>query len=215
MGKQLNVLIVEDSTDDALILIDNLRRGGYDSVCERVDTAVDMRRALEEKAWDLVVAGYSMPHFDGLSALNLLKEKEKETPFIILSGTIGEDAAVDAMKAGASDYVMKDRPARLVSAIERALGEAEAKRKQAQAEEALQESESRYRKTLDSMGDPIHVVDRSLRITLMNETFKNWNKELGIEAEAIGKTLFEFFSFLPSKVRDEYDYVFEVDDESG
>ena len=136
MGKQLNVLIVEDSTDDALILIDNLRRGGYDSVCERVDTADDMRRALEEKAWDLVVAGYSMPHFDGLSALNLLKEKEKETPFIILSGTIGEDAAVDAMKAGASDYVMKDRPARLVPAIERALGEAEAKRKQAQAEEA-------------------------------------------------------------------------------
>jgi CheY-like chemotaxis protein len=88
MGKQLNVLIVEDSKDDALLLADNLRRGGNDPVCQRVDTADDMSRALDEKAWDLVIADYSMPHFDGLSALDLVKGKGDELPFIILYDAI-------------------------------------------------------------------------------------------------------------------------------
>src|SRR5918994_4318111 len=136
MGMPLKVLLVEDSEDDALLLLRMLRRGGYDPTWERVDTAAAMEEALDERAWDLVIADHSMPAFSSLAALGLLRRKGfVDVPFIIVSGRIGEDAAVSAMKAGVHDYLMKDNLARLNSAIERELREANVRRERRQAEE--------------------------------------------------------------------------------
>jgi two-component system, NarL family, sensor histidine kinase UhpB len=136
MSVPLRVLLVEDSEDDALLLMRELRRGGYDPRYERVDTAADMERALEERIWDLVIADHSMPAFSSAAALEMLKHKGfVDVPFIIVSGQIGEDAAVEAMRAGAHDYIMKDNLARLNTVIERELREAESRRDRRRAEE--------------------------------------------------------------------------------
>src|SRR5918995_6607316 len=120
MEVKLRVLIVEDSEDDALLLVRTLRRGGYDTTWERVDTAADMEAPLDGRDWDLVISDHYMPAFSSSAALGLLRSKGfVDLPFIIVSGQIGEDAAVAAMKAGAHDYLMKDNLARLNSAIER------------------------------------------------------------------------------------------------
>ena len=136
MGVPLKILLVEDSEDDALLLLRQLRRGGYEPTWERVDTAREMEAALEGREWDIVVSDHSMPTFSSVAALDLLRRKGfVDLPFIIVSGQIGEDAAVAAMKAGAHDYLMKDNLARLNSAIERELKDAEARRERRRAEE--------------------------------------------------------------------------------
>jgi len=136
MSAPLRVLLVEDSEDDALLLLRVLRRGGYDPTYERVDTAPAMEAALDGGSWDLVVSDHGMPAFSSSEALGLLRRKGfVDLPFIIVSGQIGEDAAVAAMKAGAHDYLMKDNLARLNSAIERELREADVRRERRQAEE--------------------------------------------------------------------------------
>jgi PAS domain S-box-containing protein len=146
MGAPLRVLLVEDSEDDALLLLRVLRRGGFDPTWERVDTAAAMEAALDGRGWDLVISDHGMPAFDSSAALELLRRKGfVDLPFIIVSGQIGEDAAVAAMKAGAHDYLMKDNLARLNSAIERELREANVRRERRQAEVALRASETRFR----------------------------------------------------------------------
>src|ERR671912_1787104 len=136
MGIPLSVLLVEDSENDALLLVRMLRRGGYNPTWERVETAAAMETALDGRSWDLVISDHSMPTFSSLAALELLRTKGfVDLPFIIVSGQIGEDAAVSAMKAGAHDYLMKDNLARLNSAIERELRDAEVRRERRQAEE--------------------------------------------------------------------------------
>src|SRR5260370_18861259 len=120
----LRVLIAEDSEDDALLLVRELRRGGYDPVYERVDTAAAMQAALARQSWDLVIGDHSMPHFSGAAALKLVREHSLDLPFICLSGTITEEMAVAAMKAGANDWVTKGQLKRLLPAIERELREA-------------------------------------------------------------------------------------------
>src|SRR5512137_2969958 len=120
-GKPLRLLLVEDNEDDAYFLLRELQRCGYAVTCERVDTAPAMRAALAQRQWDVVVADYVMPHFSGLAALDELQASGQDLPFIIASGTIGEDIAVAAMKAGAHDYLMKGKLARLAPAIEREL----------------------------------------------------------------------------------------------
>jgi two-component system cell cycle sensor histidine kinase/response regulator CckA len=124
MGIPLRVLVVEDSEDDAALLLLELRRGGYDVSHERVDTAPAMTAALDKQEWDLVVSDHSMPHFSGSAALSLLRGKQSELPFIFISGTIGEEAAVAALKDGAQDYLMKSNLTRLVPAVQRELREA-------------------------------------------------------------------------------------------
>lgn len=146
MGVPLKVLLVEDYEDDALLLLKELRRGGYDPVSERVDTTEAMEAALDEREWDLVIADHSMPAFSSSAALELLRRKGfADLPFIIVSGQIGEQVAVEAMKAGAQDYIMKNNLARLNSAIERELREAESRRERRRAEEDRQLAEEKYR----------------------------------------------------------------------
>ena len=137
MSVSLRVLLVEDSEEDALLLVRELKRGGYEPTFERVDTAPAMLAALERQGWDLVVGDHSMPAFSSTAALALLRERGLDVPFICVSGTISEDQAVAAMKAGASDYFAKGQLKRLLPAIERELREAKARA-------ALRASEASY-----------------------------------------------------------------------
>jgi len=127
MGKPLRVLMVEDSEDDARLVLRELRTAGYDLTHERVDTAAALEAALDRHPWDLVIGDYSMPHFSGTAALAMLRERGLDVPYICVSGTITEELAVAAMKAGAHDYVTKGQLKRLLPAIERELREAKAR----------------------------------------------------------------------------------------
>src|SRR5438093_223285 len=144
MGVPLRLLLVEDSEDDARLLVRELTRGGFEPVVERVETASTMRAALDRQPWDVVVGDYSLPHFGGAAALELLRDRGLEVPFSSVSGTVGEEKAVAAMKAGASDYVSKDNLKRLVPVIEREVREAAGRRERHRTEAALRASEVSY-----------------------------------------------------------------------
>jgi len=135
----LRLLIAEDSEDDARLLLVELQRAGFEPAYERVDNPSAMRAALDRQAWDLVIGDYSMPAFSGPAALALLRERDLDTPFIFVSGTIGEDVAVEAMKAGAQDFLTKGNLRRLIPAIERELRDAEVRRERRRAQTALLE----------------------------------------------------------------------------
>ena len=137
MNKELRVLLVEDSLDDALLLERELRRHGYEPVLHRVDNAAQLTQALAETVWDVVITDHNLPGFSSRVALELVRQVDKDVPVIILSGTIGEDVAVAAMKAGAADYIMKDNLARLVPAIEREVRDAAVRRAHRQAEATI------------------------------------------------------------------------------
>ncbi|MGK7953069.1 MAG: putative bifunctional diguanylate cyclase/phosphodiesterase [Xenococcaceae cyanobacterium] len=138
MSKLLRVLIVEDSEDDAELLAIELERGGYRAIYERVETHSDMQTALKEQIhWDIILADYALPHFSAIAALDLLKDYQLDLPFIIVSGKIGEDTAIAAMKAGAHDYLLKGKLARLVPAVEREIREALLRQEHRQAQERL------------------------------------------------------------------------------
>ena len=154
----LRVLIVEDSEDDALLVLRELRRGGYEPTSERVDTPEAMRLALAEgEPWDVVLSDWRMPRFSATEALNTLRKAGSEAPFIVVSGKVGEEAAVEAVKAGAHDYVMKDDLARLSATLGRGLEEAEAKRERQRAEKSIKESEQRFRSLVMNSSDMITV----------------------------------------------------------
>ena len=139
MGTPLRVLMIEDSEDDAVLLLRELRRGGYDVEFERVDLPGTLKSALDTQVWDLVVSDFSMPHFSGTDALHLLRAKGSDVPFIFVSGTMGEETAVAALQNGAQDYLMKTNLKRLVPAVQRALQEAEGRRQRKQMEQQVQQ----------------------------------------------------------------------------
>ena len=112
MGQSLRVLVVEDSENDAELLLRELTRGGYDVIHERVETSDAMRAALARGSWDLVISDYSLPTFSGPEALQVIQSMACDLPFLIVSGTIGEETAVSALKAGAHDFLVKGRLAR-------------------------------------------------------------------------------------------------------
>ena len=128
MNRPLQVLLIEDSEDDAVLLEIELQRAGYAPACHRVETPEALSAALERLDWDLIISDYLLPRFDGLVALAMVKAKGLDVPFIMVSGYITEETAVAAMKAGAHDYVMKDKLARLGPAVERELREAASRR---------------------------------------------------------------------------------------
>jgi PAS domain S-box-containing protein len=158
MNIPLRVLIVEDSEDDAELLVYELERGGYELIYERVDTPEAMNAALDKQLWDIVIADYTLPSFSAPAALTLLKERAIDLPFIIVSGTIGEDIAVAAMKLGAHDYLMKGKLARLAPAVERELREANERRKRRVAEQTVHQNEERFRLLIENALDIITVL---------------------------------------------------------
>jgi len=190
MTKPLRVLIADDSEDDALLVIRELGRGGYGVVHRRVQTRDDMRQALATETWDVVLSDYSMPGFSAGAALDTLKESGIDVPFIIISGTIGEESAVNALKAGAHDFLLKSQLARFVPALDRELREAEVRRERRRAVEALRESELKYRRIVETAREGIWMIDAQSRTTYAN---RRMAEMLGSTPEAlVGSYLFDF-----------------------
>jgi PAS domain S-box-containing protein/putative nucleotidyltransferase with HDIG domain len=156
--QRLRALLVEDSEDDALLIARELRKGGYELFFQRVDTLPAMAMALKQHTWDIVISDHSMPSFSAPAALALLKERSLDVPFIIVSGCIGEDVAVAAMKAGAHDFMLKDNLARLVPVVQREIREAQERRSRTFAEEAKKEFEARTQAILENAADGIVIL---------------------------------------------------------
>jgi PAS domain S-box-containing protein len=157
-GTPLRVLIVEDCEDDALLLVAELRQGGYWPECQRVVSAAEMVHALDAP-WDVVIADYSLPSFDAPAALNILKSQGLDLPFIVVSGALDEEAAVAIMKAGAHDYFRKGNLTLLSAAVRRELGEAAVRAERRLADRRLREQEVRYRTLFEQSPDGVLLID--------------------------------------------------------
>jgi len=185
--KILRVLLVEDSQEDADLILIELGKAGCELVCQRVETEIAMREAMKSGRWDIVISDYNLPRFNARKALAVLRETDEHTPFIIVSGCIGEESAIALMKEGASDFVMKDKLARLTPAVERELQDAEARRERRQALEALHANEKLLKGITSSLGEGIFVQDAEGRLVFMNpeaERLLGWS-----EAELLGKKM--------------------------
>ena len=189
MATVLRTLIIEDSEDDLLLLLRELKHGGYDMEYARVDTREQMVTEMEEKTWDLILSDYNLPTFSGVEALKVCRERDPDIPFIVISGAVGEEVAVGLMKSGAHDFVRKDNMSRLVPAIERELKEARMRRERRLAEQALRESEEKYRALVDSSPDAILSLDENGVVLSYNAAAARiW----GIPAEdVLGKQLLD------------------------
>ena len=137
--KHLKLLLVEDSEDDEVLILRELKRSGFEVTSKRVQTQSNLEQALADERWDIVISDFNMPHLTGIRALELVRSQRFDLPFILVSGSLGEQLAVQAMKAGAQDYIMKDNLARLGTATARELQEAGERRKRREAEAALEE----------------------------------------------------------------------------
>ena len=190
MKTPLKILVVEDSRDDAELLLRALKHAGYEPSYALVQNAKGMRAELDRQPWDLIISDYVIPGFGGIAALKVLQESGQEIPFIIVSGKIGEDVAVEALHSGANDYLLKDRLTRLGPAIDRALKEASQKRKRSQAEQALRESEERYRRLVESCPDAMFITSENA-IVFANPSAVSL---LGVRTpiDLVGKSLLEF-----------------------
>jgi PAS domain S-box-containing protein len=159
LDRKIRILLLEDSLEDAELIERELRRGKVDFDSRRVDSREDFIRELDEFSPDIILADYNLPSFDGLSALSLTRERRPEISFIFVSGVMGEEFAIETLKMGATDYVLKSNLSRLVPVVERALKEADEAVIRRKAEEALQENEERFRIVVESMSDLVYELD--------------------------------------------------------
>jgi PAS domain S-box-containing protein len=183
MATPLHVLILEDRPADAALMVHELRRAGFDPVWRRVETEEDYLAHLDPEL-DVILADYTLPQFDALRALQLLQERGRDTPFLIVSATIGEEIAVAAMKQGAADYLLKDRLARLGQAVVRALQEMAERRARQQAEAALRASEARFRTMAAAAPVLLWIAGEDMGCTYFNQrwlefTGRTMEQELG------------------------------------
>jgi FixJ family two-component response regulator len=184
MGHELLVLIVEDSEDDALMTVRELERGGYKVQWERVETEPSMKTALWKKHWDAILCDYRMPKFSAIRALEVAKESGLDVPFIIISGAIGEDLAVEAMKLGAHDYLMKDKMTRLVSAVEREMREARVRKERSNVE-------GRLRDMLDCLMEGCQIFTFDWKCVYVNDSAMS---QIGkVREEILGRTFKEIY----------------------
>ena len=187
--RSLRVLMVEDSEDDELLIIRELKKGGFNPVYERIETAVAMKKALKDRQWDIILCDYSLPKFNAPSAIAELKEANIDIPIIIVSGTIGEDVAIECMRLGAQDYIMKHNMSRLCSAIARELKDAEVRGREKRMEEKLRYEEKRCRAFVEHSLDIIVILNPEGIITYINPAVE---RVLGFKPEErIGAKGFE------------------------
>jgi formate hydrogenlyase transcriptional activator len=161
VGVPLRVLVVEDSEDDALLLLHELGRGDYEIMHRRVDCPTDMQSAIDGDAWDIVICDYSMPHFSGMEALRLQRSQDTEVPFVFLSGTIGEEAAIAALKEGAHDCLLKSDLKRLIPTVRRELRDAEQRRARKRLEQEVQDLQ-KFAAAAKLTGDIAHGLSSAL-----------------------------------------------------
>lgn len=167
MSIPLRVLFVEDMEEDVILMVRELKRGGFEPAWQRVDTGPDMEAALRD-TWDIIISDYSMPLFSAVDALDLVKRQAEHIPFIIVSGVIGEQTAVEMIKAGAQDYFLKSAIARLPIAVERELRDALARRKQRASAAALREMQARFHAFMNAAPMPAWIKDANLRYLYVN-----------------------------------------------
>ena len=148
--RRLRILLLEDDTADAELQARALTAAGFDCAWERVDNERAFSASLDAGAYDVILSDYRLPSFNGLRALQILRERDLDVPFILVSGALGEEAAIESLKLGATDYVLKGRLDRLPAVIRRALRDTEERRQRARAEAALRESEERYRSLVEN-----------------------------------------------------------------
>lgn len=193
MKKNIQILVIEDNEDDALLEIDELRKSGLKVEYERVETAEALMTSLNAKDWDCIISDYSMPRFSGLEALRLLKETQKDIPFILISGAVGEETAVEAMKAGAHDYIMKNNMKRLPPALEREIREAGIRKEKKMAEATIRYERMLLRTLIDNLPDSIYIKDSNACRVVSNTADYSL---LGCksEEEVIGKTDKELYT---------------------
>jgi PAS domain S-box-containing protein len=186
MKNPIRVLVIEDNEDDSILEIQELRKGGFTVEYERVETREACKAALLEQEWDCIISDYSMPQFSGLDALNELKLSGKDIPFILISGVMGEEKAVEAMTSGARDYIMKDNLKRLVPALVREIREAEIRRQKRSAEESIRYERILLRTLIDNLPNAIYFKDTNCCRIISNDSDLEY---LGFssEDEVIGK----------------------------
>ncbi|MDZ7954778.1 response regulator [Nostoc sp. DedQUE09] len=186
----LRFLLLEDSVLDAELAQAILTEGGINYELIRVETDADFVAALETETFDLILADYALPSFNGILALEIARNRTPEVPFIFVSAVLGEELAIEALKNGATDYVLKQRLGRLVPSVQRALREAKERRKRKQAEESLQKSEAKYRRIVDTSYEGIWMIDSQTRTEFVNQRI---SQMLGYPAEEIlGRSIFDF-----------------------
>jgi PAS domain S-box-containing protein len=168
MPRLLNILIVEDSQNDAELVVHEMRRAGFEPKWKRVETEAAFLAELNSPP-NIILSDYSMPEFSGLRAAELLQKSGLDIPFILISGTVGEDVAVEAMKHGATDYLLKDRIARLGPAVERALEQKELRQQRQQADDELRQSENRFREMLENLKLIAMTLDKQGSVTFCND----------------------------------------------
>lgn len=190
MSEVLRLLLLEDSPEDEFLLLRELKKGGFKVQHTRIETAEAMRRELTQGDWQLIVSDYRMPAFSAPAALEIYKELGCDLPFLIVSGTVGEDTAVAAMRAGAHDFLVKGNYSRLVPAIRRELREYEGRQARRQAEQLVAENERRFRALIENALDIITVIDQDLNIVYVSPSLRT---VLGYSPESsLGKSFLEF-----------------------
>lgn len=185
-AETLRVLFVEDDRDDLELSMQELRSAGWELDWTHVDTTDALRAALADHPWDVVVCDYRLGPFEAPEALRIVREVDEHVPFIVVSGTIGEEMAAELMRLGAQDFVMKTNYQRLVPAIIRELDQADTRRRNREAEEAVRVSEFRFRRIIDAALDSVIAMDADGRVTEWNrraETMFGWDRAEAIDTE--------------------------------
>jgi PAS domain S-box-containing protein len=206
MSTELNLLVLEDEPNDAELAIAELEHNGFQCTWDRVETKEDFLTRLEENTYELILSDYSMPAFDGMTALKLLQERNIDLPFILISGTVGEEVAIDSLKAGATDYVMKGRISRLGPVTKRALQEHQEHRQRQRVTMELKKSQKLLSEMIEAIPDVIFMKDAEGTYLMCNREFA---KLIGLTANKIpGKTDYDLFP------KDKADFFREQDREA-
>jgi PAS domain S-box-containing protein len=188
----LHIVILEDSAIDAELMEIELRKGGVMARFSRVETAKEFNHVMDTDAVDLILADYTLPEFDGLSALGMLRSRFPDVPFIFVSGSLGEERAIEALKSGATDYVLKERLQRLPSVVMRALTEASERRERRHAQLALDDQRVLLRAIIDNLPEHIYAVDATSRLTVINQAMLS--RMTGKREQVVAKKLSEVLS---------------------
>ena len=190
MEKKLKILNLEDNPNDSDFIKEILEDGGIESEITRVETEEDFLAACDRGGFDMILADFNLPSYDGLSALAVARERCSELPFIFVSGKMGEEVAIESLKSGATDYILKNNFKRLAPSVRRALKEAELEFERKQKEEALVESEEKFRDLVENINDILFLTDDKGTVTYISPQV---NSIMGYtQTEVVGRPMHEF-----------------------